>query len=363
MTTPEGRAIYTGGYWQYEFDIKDHLGNTRVSFKAENGQLIQTAKTDFDPLGLVLKNVSSTNSVQNRFEFQGKESEQTFSLNRINLGARSYNATIGRMDRVDALADIMQNYTPYHSNFNNPLRFADPDGNAPDDFTYSDGYGNLSEKNITGNVAFSGFSTTGSREGDGGEKPKPKPKAQTQNTQKKDKFEDLAMGTLAAISYDVSIIDPSDAYLPKWVIEATVATAAVTYLYSAKYWEKLKASLDPKGFYYVTYTKTNAAGKVYVGRSSGYGTPDQVVRSRDYNHHMDVQGYGKAVLSTFAPATIDGGYGKRYVDPAYWSIRGSEQIQIEAYRNLGLSGNDRNGISPSHKFVEQFMEYGKKLLR
>ena len=176
MTTPEGRAIYTplgagGGTWQYEFDYKDHLGNTRVSFKSENGQLVQTAKTDFDPLGAKLA-TSVANPVQNRFEYQGKESEQTFSLNRINLGARSYNATIGRMDRVDALADLMQNYTPYHANFNNPVRFIDPDGNAPDDFTYSDGYSNQSERNITGNVAFSGFSTSGSKEGGGGDETK-----------------------------------------------------------------------------------------------------------------------------------------------------------------------------------------------
>jgi hypothetical protein len=34
MQVPDGRAIYSGGTWIYEFDYKDHLGNTRVSFRA-----------------------------------------------------------------------------------------------------------------------------------------------------------------------------------------------------------------------------------------------------------------------------------------------------------------------------------------
>jgi RHS repeat-associated protein len=66
---------------------------------------------------------------------QGKEREATFGLNRINLGARTYNPTIGRMDGVDALSDKFHSFSPYNANFNNPLRFFDPDGNeATDDY-------------------------------------------------------------------------------------------------------------------------------------------------------------------------------------------------------------------------------------
>ncbi len=124
--------IYSNGAWQYEFDYKDHLGNTRVSFKAENGTLIQTARTDFDPWGVVLKS-SQANTFSNRFEYQGKETEKTFGLNRISLGARSYNPTIGRMDNVDPLADHPNQVgiSPYAFSNNNPVNLIDPDGRLP----------------------------------------------------------------------------------------------------------------------------------------------------------------------------------------------------------------------------------------
>jgi len=98
MTVPDGRAIYSGGTWIYEFDYQDHLGNTRVSFRANGSALQKTAATDFDLWGVRLNGTGVVNSVQNRWELQGKEKESTFNLNRINFGARVYNPTIGRFD-------------------------------------------------------------------------------------------------------------------------------------------------------------------------------------------------------------------------------------------------------------------------
>jgi RHS repeat-associated protein len=84
------------------------------------------------PWGVVLKGIGTTNTIQNRFEYQGKESEKTFGLNRINLGARTYNPTIGRFDRIDASAEKYASQTPMNSFFNNPVLFIDPDGNDGD---------------------------------------------------------------------------------------------------------------------------------------------------------------------------------------------------------------------------------------
>ena len=128
MSIPEGRAIYIGGGWQYEFDYKDHLGNTRVSFKANGNQLEQTAKSDFEPFGLKLSN-SVANSVQNRWEMQGKASEQTFGLNRIDLGARTVNPLTVVWDRVDIMAEKYNSFSPYNYVLNNPLKVIDPNGN------------------------------------------------------------------------------------------------------------------------------------------------------------------------------------------------------------------------------------------
>ncbi len=124
---PEGRVIFSNGNWQYEFDYKDHLGNTRVSFKAENGSLIQTAKTDFDPWGVILKS-SQGNVVPNRWEFLNREKEGTFNLNYIRLGARGYSPTIGRFDRIDPILQGQENLSPFQYGWNNPIKNSDPSG-------------------------------------------------------------------------------------------------------------------------------------------------------------------------------------------------------------------------------------------
>jgi RHS repeat-associated protein len=128
----------------------------------------------------------------------------------------------------------------------------------------------------------------------------------------------------------------------------------------AQTYDDVKTEFDPSGFKYVTYTKTRFDGKVYVGRSSGYESPDQIVRNRDAQHH--VQGYGPAVLSTVLPATIIGGYRSRLLDQSYWATRGAEQFQIEKYRQQGISGNGINGISPNSKFVNKYLYWGSRLL-
>ena len=59
---------------------------------------------------------------------QGKESEKTFGLNRINFEARTVNPTTGVFDRVDPLANLDFQLSPYAYVGNNPLMFIDPTG-------------------------------------------------------------------------------------------------------------------------------------------------------------------------------------------------------------------------------------------
>jgi RHS repeat-associated protein len=131
MNTPEGRAIYQNSVWTYEFDYKDHLGNTRVSFKANGSNLEKTAETAFDPWGVRL-NIGAVNAYQNRFEMQGKESERTFGLNRVNFGNRIQNPTIGRFDRIDLFADKYTSLSSYQFTANNPINLIDINGDSLD---------------------------------------------------------------------------------------------------------------------------------------------------------------------------------------------------------------------------------------
>jgi hypothetical protein len=81
---------------------------------------------------------------------------------------------------------------------------------------------------------------------------------------------------------------------------------------------------------YVTYRKTNPrTGRVYVGRTAGYGDPRAIVAARDRNHHKTAEGYGPARLDKQAVATRS--YWIRWTDPAYQAIRGREQQLIDAY--------------------------------
>ncbi len=77
---------------------------------------------------------------------------------------------------------------------------------------------------------------------------------------------------------------------------------------------------------------------------------------------MTTAGYGQAVVSTYLPATVPGGYISRIGDPSYWAIRGSEQIQIETWRRLGISGNAINGISPTNENILKYLEHAKNVL-
>jgi RHS repeat-associated protein len=133
LTTPEGRAIYQNGTWQSEFFHTDHLGNARVSFRANNGQLEKTDETAFDPTGIVLNGMGQENNFENRYKHQGKESLALFGLSGINdFGARYLDKTIGgRWLAVDAYADFnsQESLSPFQYVGNNPLNNIDPDGN------------------------------------------------------------------------------------------------------------------------------------------------------------------------------------------------------------------------------------------
>ena len=83
-----------------------------------------------------------------------------------------------------------------------------------------------------------------------------------------------------------------------------------------------------------TYTKTNSAGTIYSGHTSGYNSPRKNVAQRDRNHHMNGKEYG--------PAKLDKSYDNLN------DARKREQQLIDksggSIRSGGSSGNTINAI-------------------
>lgn len=335
MPTPEGRAVSVGGTWQYEFFYTDHLGNTRVSFSAIGNNLTINDISHFDPTGILLKDAGQINGTENRFLYQNKESLALFGLSGVNdFGARFLDKTIGgRFWQVDPLADIAGRFSPYVYGNNNPLRFIDPSGMESEkaqDFVYSDGYSTLSARNSTGSVNFSGNSLF-----DDDKKPKQKSGQTTTNTSQSNTSTQTDKSTTGGVEEQSKtaqvlpfalVLSQVDGPVVPVADVVAVGVVAVAVVY------------DLNTRVYVTYTlKNSATGQIYVGRSSGFGDAEAIVKNRFYGHDMRKEGFSDPVVDRIA------------IGPqGYAAIRGREQHVIEAYGGIGSPklGNKINGISP-----------------
>lgn len=98
----------------------------------------------------------------------------------------------------------------------------------------------------------------------------------------------------------------------------------------------LRAIENQGGKTYQTYTKKNIkTGQIYVGRTSGTGTPTQNVAKRESGHHLDSEEWAPAQL-------VDSSSNSN-------AIRGREQQLIDHYggaqSDKGTSGNKIRGVS------------------
>jgi RHS repeat-associated protein len=155
ILTDEGRLVATGEgtsrTFVNEYTLKDHLGNSRVTFTGANiGNNIDIVQTNsYYPFGLsMIQNNTNTSSSysKNKYLYNGKELQDdefgSVKLDWLDYGARFYDPQIGRWHSVDPACEVNRRWSPYRYAYDNPLRFIDPDGMLEnDDIVYFDKQG------------------------------------------------------------------------------------------------------------------------------------------------------------------------------------------------------------------------------
>jgi RHS repeat-associated protein len=124
----EGRLMDDEGDYTYEYFLKDHLGNTRVSF-TKNGSIQKLQEDHYYPFGMTFQGVnSSVLSPENKYKLKGKEWQDELGLNEYAFGFRDYDPAIGRWNVIDPLAEKYITTSPYAFVQNNPLINREIDG-------------------------------------------------------------------------------------------------------------------------------------------------------------------------------------------------------------------------------------------
>ncbi len=136
----QGRIImHEDGSSLYEFSLKDHLGNTRITFD-ENLNILQ--EDAYYPYGMSIAGLNSGNSSpENKYKYNGKrctersrsELEGDFGLDWYDYGARFYDPAIARFHTLDPLATKYSFQSPFVYAANHPIHYIDWMGMGPGD--------------------------------------------------------------------------------------------------------------------------------------------------------------------------------------------------------------------------------------
>jgi len=128
ILTGEGRVTTGTNGWQYEYDLKDHLGNTRVSFKADTVRAVPLQYKDYYPFGMEMAKWYTTDANATKFLYNGKELQDEGGLDCYDYGARFYDPVTLRFTTVDPHAETYYGWSPYNYVADNPVNLTDPTG-------------------------------------------------------------------------------------------------------------------------------------------------------------------------------------------------------------------------------------------
>lgn len=136
IQTEEGRARKNGTLYKYEYDLKDHLGDTRLTLTWDPNDPAQRTPlnlqhTEYYAFGYTIQSLqNAVPSPKNLYLYNHKELQEETGL--YDYGARFYDPVVGRWTSVDPLVEAGQESTsPYGYVFDNPVKLTDPDGRVP----------------------------------------------------------------------------------------------------------------------------------------------------------------------------------------------------------------------------------------
>ena len=293
--------------------------------------------THYYPFGLAMGGVSSkaAGALENHKKYNGIELNEDLGLGTYDAFFRNLDPQIGRWWQIDPKIESMEMWSPYASNFDNPIRFSDPLGDEGDDGFLRQAWQNFKDNlssardKIVGIVVQAGVNAR-----DNIENGRTLPQILAREFHENPLSAITGMGALQGakiVATEISIVAKESQ-----LIKTEASVAKEIELPTAKTFE--------------TYTKEHPSGEVYSGRTSGKAGPEQNVANRDANHHMNAKGFGKATLDKSSTNKN--------------AIRGREQQLIDknggAKSTGGTSGNAINGISDKNPNKAKYIEAAKK---
>jgi RHS repeat-associated protein len=143
----EGAVILNeNGVYEHEYVIKDHLGNTHVTYRDGINKVDNTGNTTYNDGTITVADIKQINSYypfglnmegnfngvdgNNKYQFGGKEWNADFGLNWNDYGKRWYDPSLGKWSNIDPKSEKYYSFTPYNYVLNNPINKTDPNGDT-----------------------------------------------------------------------------------------------------------------------------------------------------------------------------------------------------------------------------------------
>ena len=120
----EGRIING----EYEYNIKDHLGNLRVAFRDSLGIAKVVQYENRGAWGESLEGINYSKANRNKFNYSTYEEENDFGLGVLDAHARVYDPIVPRFWQIDPKSEKWNTISPFCYVLNNPLSFVDIGG-------------------------------------------------------------------------------------------------------------------------------------------------------------------------------------------------------------------------------------------